>query len=208
VQGATAHYLTHSLKPLQAGDWALVHAAAGGAGRLIVQFAKRRGAHVIATVGDATKAAIARKLGAEHVILYREMPFEPEVRRITGWRGVDVVYDGVGAATIAGSIGSLAVRGTCALFGAASGAVEHVTPMELAEAGSIFFTRPHLVHYMRDAKEYRARLDDVFKAVADGSLDVAIDRVLPLEQARAAHEALESRNTKGKLLLAAGATGA
>jgi len=206
VQGATAHYLTHSLRPLGPGDWALVHAAAGGAGRLIVQFAKRRGARVIATVGDAAKAAIARELGAEHVIPYREMPFAPEVRRITAGRGVDVVYDGVGAATIAGSIASLAVRGTCALFGAASGAVEHVTPMELAEAGSVFFTRPHLVHYMRDADEYRARLADVFAAVADGSLDVAIDRVLPLAEARAAHEALESRNTKGKLLLAAGAT--
>jgi NADPH2:quinone reductase len=110
----------------------------------------------------------------------------------------------VGADTISGSIASLAVRGTCALFGAASGAVEHVTPMELAEAGSIFFTRPHLVHYMRDAQEYRSRLSEVFAAVADRTLDIAIDRVLPLEQARAAHEALESRKTKGKLLLAAG----
>jgi NADPH2:quinone reductase len=203
VQGATAHYLTHSLRPLEPGDWALVHAAAGGAGRLIVQLAKRRGAHVIATVGDREKAEIARKLGADHVILYRDTPFAPEVRRITAGRGVDVVYDGVGAATIAGSIASLRVRGTCALFGAASGVVEHVTPMELAEAGSIFFTRPHLIHYMRDPQEYRTRLEDVFAAVAAGSLRIAIDRVLPLAQARAAHEALESRKTKGKLLLAA-----
>lgn len=203
LQGATAHYLTHSLYPLKAGDWCLVHAAAGGVGQLVVQFAKRRGAKVIGTVGDRSKAEIARRLGADHTILYRETAFPEEARRITGGRGVDVVYDGVGAATIEGSLRSLAVRGTCALFGAASGPVEHVTPMELAEAGSVFFTRPHLAHYMRDENEYRTRIGAVLGAVADGGLKIAIDRVLPLDQARAAHEALEGRQSRGKLLLAA-----
>lgn len=203
LQGATAHYLTHSLHPLKCGDWVLVHAAAGGVGRLIVQFAKRRGAKVIATVGDEAKGAVARSAGADHVILYRDTPFPLEVRRITDDRGVDIVYDGVGAATLAGSLKSLSIRGTCALFGAASGPVDHITPMELAEAGSVFFTRPHLAHYMRDASEYETRLGDVFAAIVDGTLKIAIDCVLSLQDARAAHEALEGRMTTGKLLLSA-----
>jgi len=203
LQGATAHYLTHSLYPLKAGDWCLVHAAAGGVGQLIVQFAKRRGARVIGTVGDRAKAEIARRIGADHTILYRETAFPEEVRRITGGRGVDVVYDGVGAATIEGSLKSLAVRGTCVLFGAASGPVESVGPMALAEAGSVFFTRPHLAHYMRDANEYRTRIDAVLGAVADGSLKINVERILPLDQARTAHEILEGRQTRGKVLLAA-----
>ncbi len=204
LQGATAHYLTHSLRPLNAGDWVLVHAAAGGVGRLVVQFAKHRGARVIATVGDERKGVVARNAGADHVIFYRDTRFPPEVRRITDNRGVDIVYDGVGAATLTGSLESLAIRGTCVLFGAASGPVDHITPMALAEAGSVFFTRPHLAHYLRDAREYRARLGDVFAAVADGTLKINVDRVLPLEDARAAHEALEGRKTTGKVLLSAG----
>ena len=204
LQGATAHYLTHSLRPLGAGDVVLVHAAAGGVGRLIVQFAKRRGASVIATVGNEAKADVARSAGADDVIIYRDIPFPAEVRRITHGRGVDVVYDGVGAATLAGSLESLTVRGTCALFGAASGPVAQVSPMALAEAGSVFFTRPHLAHYLRDQAEYQTRLGEVFAAVTEGSLRISIDRVMPLQNAREAHEALEGRSTTGKLLLSAG----
>ena len=201
LQGSTAHYLTHSARALESGDVCLVHAGAGGVGQLLIQLAKWRGATVIATVGSADKAAIARELGADHVVLYRDVDFQDAVREITGGRGVDVAYDSVGRDTVHRSIRSLRRRGLCIMFGASSGQVEAIEPLELAEAGSVFFTRPHLADYMRDAAEVRGRASDLFDALRDGRLKVRIDRVLPLEHAGEAHRAIEARETRGKLLL-------
>jgi NADPH2:quinone reductase len=201
LQGLTAHYLTRSAYPLGEGKSCLVHAGAGGVGQLLIQLAKRRGALVIATVGSEEKAVIARERGADHVILYRDADFRDEVRCITHDRGVDVVYDSVGKDTISRSIRSLARRGLCVNYGGASGFVTSVEPLELAEAGSVYFTRPHLADYISTASELRGRAADLFAAYARHELAVAIDRELPLEQAGAAHEAIESRRTKGKLLL-------
>lgn len=204
LQGSTAHYLTNSAWRVRAGDICVVHAAAGGVGQLLVQLAKLRGAIVIATVGSASKAAIARARGADHTILYRETDFRGEVLRLTNGRGADVVYDSVGRDTVHASIRSLRTRGLCVMFGASSGQVDAIAPLELAEAGSVFFTRPHLADYMRDADEIRGRARELFGAVAAGSLRVTIDRVFALPQAADAHRALESRESRGKLLLAAG----
>lgn len=204
LQGSTAHYLTSSAWRVRAGDICVVHAAAGGVGQLLVQLAKLRGAIVIATVGSASKAAIARARGADHTILYRETDFRGEVLRLTNGRGADVVYDSVGRDTVHASIRSLRTRGLCVMFGASSGQVDAIAPLELAEAGSVFFTRPHLADYMRDADEIRGRAQELFGAVAAGSLRVTIDRVFALPQAADAHRALESRESRGKLLLAAG----
>ena len=201
LQGLTAHYLSHSAYPLEPGKSCLVHAGAGGVGQLLIQLAKLRGARVIATVGSADKAAIARQRGADHVILYREVDFREEVRRLTDGRGVDVVYDAVGRETIARSIRSLARRGLCVNYGGASGLVESVSPLELAEAGSVYFTRPHLADYISSATELRERAAALFAALADGKLAVSIDRELPLHQVADAHRVLEGRGTRGKLLL-------
>jgi NADPH2:quinone reductase len=201
LQGYTAHYLSHSAFALQPGQTCLVHAAAGGVGQLLVQLAKIRGATVIATVGTEDKAAIARARGADHVILYRETDFREEVMRITGGVGVHVVYDSVGRDTIARSIRSLRRRGACINYGGASGLVEAVHPLELAEAGSVWFTRPHLADYLSDAAEITTRANDLFGYALDGRLGVTIDRVLPLDQAAQAHRILEGRETRGKLLL-------
>jgi NADPH2:quinone reductase len=206
LQGSTAHYLTHSAYALRASDTCLVHAGAGGVGQLLIQLAKACGATVITTVGSADKAAIARECGADHVILYRDTDFQPVVRDITAGRGVDVVYDSVGRDTIHRSLRTLRRRGVCILFGASSGQVDAITPLELAEAGSVFFTRPHLADYMVDAVELRGRAVDLFAAVNAGSLRVAIDRTLPLARAGDAHRIIESRETRGKLLLAVGDT--
>ena len=201
LQGTTAHYLTHATYPLKKGEWCLVHAAAGGAGQLIVQFAKRCGAMVIGSVGSKPKAAIAKARGADHVLLYKEVDVAKEVRELTGGRGVDVVYDSVGKATIAASMHCLRKRGTLVLFGFSSGVVESVSPLDIAEAGSIFFTRPHLADHLRDADEVVARTSAVFEAIEDGSLSVTVDRVLPLAAAAEAHRYLEAAQTKGKVLL-------
>jgi NADPH2:quinone reductase len=201
LQGLTAHYLSHSAYPLAPGKSCLVHAGAGGVGQLLIQLAKGCGATVIATVGSEDKAAIARERGADHVILYRDIDFRDEVRRITGGRGVDVVYDAVGKETISRSIRSLARRGLCVNYGGASGLVASIEPLELAEAGSVFFTRPHLADYIASASELRERAAALFHAYAERALVVAIDRELPLEQAADAHRWLEARRTKGKLLL-------
>ena len=201
LQGITAHYLTSSAFPLAPGQICLVHAAAGGVGQLLVQLAKARGATVIATVGSAEKAEIARSRGADHAILYRERDFREEVMRITGGRGVEVVYDSVGKDTISRSIRSLRRRGLCINFGGASGMVKSVEPLELAEAGSVFFTRPHLADYIATPEELRGRTNDLFAAWRSGALKVALDREFPLAEAGAAHHYLEGRNTKGKLLL-------
>ncbi|HEY5367178.1 MAG TPA: quinone oxidoreductase [Casimicrobiaceae bacterium] len=204
LQGSTAHYLTHSAFALQPGDACLVHAGAGGVGQLLIQLAKARGATVLATVGSADKEAIARALGADHVIRYRDIDFQPAVMALTGGRGVDVVYDSVGRDTIHRSLRTLRRRGTCILFGASSGQVDAIAPFELAEAGSVFFTRPHLADYLHDATELRARADDLFAAVAQRRLQVTIDQVLPLAQAGDAHRRIEARETRGKLLLDTG----
>ncbi len=204
LQGSTAHYLTHSAFPLKPGDTCLVHAAAGGVGQLLTQLAKARGATVIATVGNAEKADIARSRGADHTILYREQDFRERVLHVTDGRGVDVVYDSVGKDTIARSIRSLRKRGTCILFGASSGVVEAIEPLELAEAGSVFFTRPHLADYMQNADEIRGRARDLFTAIRSGALSITIDQVFPLAETRTAHERLEARTTRGKILLGIG----
>lgn len=201
LQGCTAHYLTHSAYPLKEGDICLAHAGAGGVGQLLIQLAKARGATVIVTVGSRDKAEIATALGADHVILYRQENFRERVMDITGGKGVNVVYDAVGKDTIRDSIRSLARRGLCVNFGGASGLVASIEPLELAEAGSVFFTRPHLADYMRDEQEIAGRTDDLFAAASEGRLKVTIDTVFPLGGARKAHETIEGRGTRGKLLL-------
>lgn len=201
LQGYTAHYLSHACFPLAAGQTCLVHAGAGGVGQLLIQLAKIRGATVIATVGAPDKTVIAKACGADHVILYREVDFREEVLRITSGAGVHVVYDAVGKDTIAKSIRSLKKRGLCVNYGGASGLVQAVEPLELAEAGSVFFTRPHLADYIATREEVQARADDLFRYYGDGGLKVAIDRVYPLAAAAEAHRQLEGRGTRGKLLL-------
>lgn len=201
LQGCTAHYLTHSAFTLEAGHTCLVHAAAGGVGQLLTQIAKLRGARVIATVGSEEKAALARARGADETILYRSQDFREEVRRLTDGKGVDVVYDSVGRETIARSIRSLRRRGTCILFGASSGPVQAIEPIELGEAGSVFLTRPHLADYTASREEIAWRTGDLFRWVGEGRLRVAIDRVYPLADATAAHRYLEEGKTRGKLLL-------
>jgi len=201
LQGSTAHYLSHSAFPLGAEHTCLVHAGAGGVGQLLIQLAKARGARVVATTGNEEKASIARKCGADEVILYRERDFREETLRFTRGQGVDVVYDSIGRDTIHRSIRCLKKRGLCVLFGASSGVVPSIEPLELAEAGSIFFTRPHLADYMRDAAEIRGRVGDLFDLVANNRLRVAIDREFPLSEASAAHAYLEAGKTRGKLLL-------
>ncbi len=201
LQGMTAHYLANSIVSLKEGHSCLVHAGAGGVGQLLVQLAKQRGARVFATVGDRTKADIATERGADYCIVYTEDDFQPIVRELTDGEGVHVVYDSVGAETIERSLGCLRRRGTCVLFGASSGAVDCVSPLELAEAGSVYFTRPHLADYTSSAWEIGWRANEMFEAAASGKIVVSIDREFPLDQASRAHQALEGRTTRGKLLL-------
>ena len=204
LQGMTAHYLTHSAFPLEEGQTCLVHAAAGGVGQLLVQLAKLRGARVIATAGSRDKAELAARRGADFCILYREDDFLPIVKELTDGKGVDVVYDSVGRETIARSIRSLRRRGTCIMFGTSSGVVDCIAPLELAEAGSVFFTRPHLADYTATAEEIAWRGESLFQAAATGQLVVSIDREFMLAEARRAHETIEARRTRGKLLLRVG----
>src|SRR5688572_858405 len=201
LQGMTAHYLTHSVYPLGAGDTVLVLAAAGGVGSLIVQAARLRGARVIATVGSEAKAAIAHAAGASDVIVYTRQDFEAEARRLTNGRGVDVVYDAVGRDTFDKSLGSLRPRGYLALFGFASGAVPPFDPALLGIKGSLFLTRPGLNQYIATREELATRAEAVFGWLASGQLTLRIDRVLPLDEAADAHRALEGRQTMGKILL-------
>jgi NADPH:quinone reductase len=201
LQGMTAHYLTRSTCPLKAGDTCLVHAAAGGTGALIVQMAKSAGARVFGTVSTDAKAAIARAAGADDVIDYTSVDFAEEVRRLTGGRGVDVVYDGVGKTTFDKSLDSLRPRGMMALFGYASGPVPPVDPSTLNTKGSLFLTRPSLAHHMASRDELLWRATDVLDMVALGALTVRIDATYPLEKAGEAHRVLEARGTTGKLLV-------
>jgi NADPH:quinone reductase len=201
LQGMTAHYLSHDTFPLRPGHVALIHAAAGGVGLLLVQLAKRAGARVIGTVSTPEKAELARGAGADEIIFYREQSVDAEVRRLTDGQGADVVYDSVGKATAAESLRSLRPRGYLVLFGQSSGMVSPIDPQQLSASGSLFLTRPTLAHYTRDRAELMARASALFQAVQKESLSVRISRTFPLAEARAAHEALEARATTGKILL-------
>ncbi len=201
LQGLTAHYLAVDTFPLGPGHSALVHAAAGGVGLLLVQIAKRRGARVIATVGTEAKAALAREAGADDVCVYSRDNFTAAARTFTGGRGVDVVYDGVGKATFEGSLDSLRPRGVMVSFGNASGPVAPFAPLLLSQKGSLFFTRPTLAHYTRTSEELRARTNDLFGWIAAGQLKVRVGATYPLSAAAEAQRALESRATTGKVLL-------
>jgi NADPH2:quinone reductase len=201
LQGMTAHYLTYSTFPLHSGQSCLVHAAAGGAGRLIAQMAKLRGARVIGTVSTEEKAAVAARAGVDHPVVYTAVDFEAEVKRITGGAGVDVVYDSVGKTTFDKSLASLRPRGMMVLFGQSSGPVAAFDPQILNTRGSVFLTRPSLAHYLLTREELLWRAGDVFAAIERGQLVLKIDRAFPLAEAAAAHRALESRATTGKLIL-------
>ncbi len=201
LQGMTAHYLTHDTCPLAPGDTCLVLAAAGGTGQLVVQWAKARGARVLATVSTEEKERVARAAGADEVIRYDRLPFAAEARRLTGGRGVRVVYDGVGRATFDESLDALAPRGMMVLFGASSGPVPPFDPAILAQKGSLFLTRPSLFHYVATDAEYQARATAVLDAVAAGALRPRISHRLPLAEAAEAHRVLEGRGTTGKILL-------
>jgi len=201
LQGMTAHYLTNSTFPLNSGQSCLVHAAAGGAGRLTAQMAKIRGARVIGTVSTEEKAVVATGAGVDHPIIYTAVDFEVEVKRLTGGAGVDVVYDSVGKTTFDKSLACLRPRGMMVLFGQSSGPVTAFEPQILNTRGSIFLTRPSLAHYLLSREELLWRAGDVFTAIERGELVLRIDRVFPLAEAGAAHRALESRATTGKLIL-------
>jgi NADPH2:quinone reductase len=201
LQGMTAHYLTHSTFALKSGDTCLVHAAAGGAGGLIVQMAKMLGARVFGTVSTQAKAEIARSHGADEIILYSEQDFEAEVKRLTAGRGVDVVYDSVGKTTFDKSLNCLRPRGLMALFGQSSGPVPPFDPVILNAKGSLFLTRPALGHYVATREELLWRAGDVLGWLDSGKLQLRIHRTYPLADAAAAHRDLESRETAGKLLL-------
>ena len=201
LQGLTAHYLCTSTYPLRKGDTCLVHAAAGGVGLLLVQMAKQRGARVIGTVGTEAKAALAREAGADEVVLYTREDFLEAVKRLTGGRGVDVVYDSVGKATAEKSLDCLVPRGMMVFFGNASGPVPPIDPLALSRKGSLFLTRPTLVHYIADRASLEARATAVLGDAAGGRLKVRIDRTFPLAEAAEAHRALEGRQTAGKVLL-------
>jgi NADPH2:quinone reductase len=201
LQGLTAHYLTTSTYQLSPGTWCLVHAAAGGVGLLLCQIARIRGARVIGTVSTEEKAALALEAGAEEVVLYTRQDFVAEVRRITGGRGVSVVYDSVGRSTFEGSLNCLSTRGMLVLFGQSSGPVPPVDPQVLNSKGSLFLTRPAVAHYVATREELLARAKDLFDWVRDRSIRVRVDRTFQLADAAAAHRALEGRETKGKVLL-------
>ena len=201
LQGMTAHYLTHSTFQLKQGDTALIHAAAGGAGLLIVQMAKMLGARVFGTTSTKAKAALAKNAGADEVILYTEQDFEAEVKRLTDGRGVDVVYDSVGAATFMQSLNSLRPRGMMVSFGNASGPAPAIEPLLLGQKGSLFLTRPSLAQYSATPAELQWRAADVLNWIASGKLNIRVHRTYQLEEAAQAHRDLESRATSGKLLL-------
>jgi len=200
LQGLTAHYLAVSTFPLKPGDTALVHSAAGGVGLLLTQIAKRKGARVLGTVSTPEKAALAREAGADHVIDYTQTDFAGEVEKLVGKRAVDVVYDGVGQTTFAKGLPLLRPRGTLVLFGQSSGPVVPFDPQLLSRNGSLFLTRPTLGDYTQTREELLSRTEDLFSWLTQG-LSVRIDRKFPLSEASAAHGALESRGTTGKLLL-------
>jgi NADPH2:quinone reductase len=201
LQGMTAHYLSHDTYPLKGGETALVHAAAGGVGLLLVQMAHNIGARVIATVSTEEKAKLAREAGADEIILYTKSDFEAETKRITGGKGVDVVYDSVGKTTFEKGLNVLRPRGMMVLFGGSSGAVPPFDPIILTQKGSLFLTRPSLGNYIATREELMARSGAVFGMIAAGKLKLRIEHTYPLAEAQRAHRDLEGRKTTGKLLL-------
>lgn len=202
LQGMTAHYLTHSTYPLKKGETALVHAAAGGVGLLLIQIAKQLGASVIGTVSTEAKARLAKEAGADATILYSQTNFVAEVKTLTHGRGVHVVYDSVGKDTFEKGLDCLRPRGYLVLFGQSSGPVAPVNPGTLASKGSLFLTRPTLLHYSSSRAELLQRMADLFNWNASGKLKLRIERIFPLAEAAEAQRQLEGRKTTGKLLLA------
>jgi NADPH2:quinone reductase len=201
LQGMTAHYLVYSCYPLKKGETALIHAAAGGMGLLLVQLAKNIGARVIGTAGSAEKAKLAREAGADEVILYNEQDFEAETKRLTNGKGVHVVYDGVGKTTFEKGLNVLLPRGYMVLFGGASGAVPPFDPIRLTQKGSLFLTRPSLGNYIATREELEQRANDILNMIAQGKLKLRIQHTYKLADAQQAHRDLEGRKTTGKLLL-------
>jgi len=201
LQGMTAHYLSHDTYPLKRGETALVHAAAGGVGLLLVQMAHHIGARVIATVSTDEKAKLARQAGADDVILYTQSDFEAETKRLTGGKGVDVVYDSVGKTTFEKGLNVLRPRGFMVLFGGSSGAVPPFDLIALSQKGSLYVTRPTLGHYIATREELLARSSALFGMIAAGQLKLRIEHTYPLAEAERAHRDLEGRKTTGKLLL-------
>src|SRR5467141_3405190 len=201
LQGMTAHYLVYDTYPLKKGETALIHAAAGGVGLLLVQMAKNIGARVIATVGSEEKAKLAREAGADEVILYAQQDFEAETKRLTDGKGVHVVYDGVGQTTFEKDLNILHPRGYLVLFGAASGPVPLFDVGKLAQKGSLFITRPTMLHYIAAHEELQKRATDVLTMIATGKVKLRIEHIYPLREAQQAHRDLEGRKTTGKLLL-------
>ena len=201
LQGMTAHYLAYSTFPLKSGDTALVHAGAGGVGLLLTQMAARLGARVITTVSTPAKAELSREAGASDVILYTEQDFEEEVKRLTGGKGVAVVYDSVGKTTFEGSLNCLRPRGLLALFGASSGPVPPFDLIQLSGKGSLFVTRPTLWHHVATRAELEWRAGDVLGWAASGQLKLRTEHTYPLAEAAQAHTDLEARKTTGKILL-------
>ena len=201
LQGMTAHYLVYDTYPLKRGETALVHAAAGGVGLLLVQMAHNIGARVIATVSTAEKGKLARDAGADDIIGYSETDFETETRRLMGGKGIDVVYDSVGKTTFAKGLNILRPRGMMVLFGGSSGAVPPFDPIVLTQKGSLFLTRPSLVNYIATREQLTARSGAVFGMISAGQLKLRIEHTYPLAEAQRAHRELEGRKTTGKLLL-------
>jgi NADPH:quinone reductase len=201
LQGMTAHYLSHSTYPVRRGETALIHAAAGGVGLLLVQMCKLIGARVIGTTGSEEKAQLARDAGADEVINYTEQDFETETKRLTEGEGVHVVYDGVGKSTFERDLKILRPRGYLVLFGGASGAVPPFDLLELTKHGSLFVTRPSLQHYIATREELEQRSADVLQMIVSGDLKLRIHKAYPLAEAQQAHRDLEGRKTTGKLLL-------
>jgi NADPH2:quinone reductase len=202
LQGMTAHYLSHTTYQLKKGDTALIHAAAGGVGLLLVQMAKNIGARVIGTAGSEEKAKLARDAGADEVILYASQDFEAETKRLTDGKGVHVVYDGVGQTTFEKGLNVLRPRGHMILFGASSGPVQPVDPIkQLMAKGSLTLTRPSLIHYVTSHEELQQRAGDVFAMIGAGKLKLRISKTYKLEEVQQAHRDLEGRKTTGKILL-------
>jgi NADPH:quinone reductase len=201
LQGMTAHYLAHSTYPLKKGETALVHAAAGGVGLLLVQMAHNIGARVIATVSTEEKAELARQAGADDVILYTKQDFETETKRIMGGHGLDVIYDSVGKTTFEKGLNLLRPRGFMVLFGGSSGAVPPFDLIQLSQKGSLYVTRPTLGHYIATRTELETRAAAVFEMIRTGKLKLRTEHVYPLAEAAQAHRDLEGRKTTGKILL-------